>query len=81
MRLGVGIAVKPRLIGFIRGPIDIARVVTGEQDGPLRWREMADPVRDLSLLVDITLTSRFAIAVGARLHGIGADRVDRSVRG
>ncbi len=76
----MGIAVESRLVGFIPGPIDIARVVPGDQYGPLRWREMTDTGLDLSLRVDITLTSSFSITVGARIHGIGEDVVDRGVR-
>ena len=76
----MGIAVEPRSIRFIGRPLEIAWVVTRDQDGPLRWREMADPLLDLSLRVNIPLTSSFAIAVGARLDGMGEDVVDRRVR-
>jgi hypothetical protein len=40
---------------------------------------VSDTFLDLSLIIDITLTPRFPIGVGACIHRIGEDMVDRGV--
>jgi len=76
VRLGSGIAVQTGLISLVSSPIAIARVVLGDQNRPLGLRQLAGPLPDLPLLIDISFMPGFSIAVGAGIHRIRQDVMD-----
>ena len=69
------------LVGFERGPVDIAFVMTGDEHGPLAARQHADALANDALFIDELLGARLAEGVGASIDGIAQHGVDRSVGG
>jgi hypothetical protein len=65
VRLGVDVAVDARLIGFVRGPVDEALMVVGEEDRPFSPRQAADSLTDGSVRIDVPLAAASAIDIGA----------------
>ena len=73
--------VPARLIGLIGRPIDKARVVLGDEYGPLRTRQVTGPLFNHTLCIDIALASGLSIRIGASIHRIGEHVVDSGVGG
>ena len=69
------------LVGFERGPVDIAFVMPGDEHGPLAARQHADALANDALFIDELLGARLAVGVGASIDGIAQHGVDRSVGG
>src|SRR5260370_40442756 len=59
--------------------MDEARVMSGNQRGPLGGREAAYALREPAVLVDETFAAALAVHVGAAIDRIGQDVVDRGV--
>ena len=81
MRLGSGIGVEPCLVGFESGPIDKAGVMIPDENGPLIHGQVAGPLSDNALFIDIALISGLAVRVCASIHRIGQDLVERVIGG
>src|SRR5260370_37033851 len=59
--------------------MDEARVMSGNQRGPLGGREAAYALPEPAVLVDETFAAALAVHVGAAIDRIGQDIVDRGV--
>ena len=77
--LHVHVLCDPLLVRLILLPPDIALVMLGNQNGPLVLRHL-DPTAPSRLAVhDRGLSAGPSVRVGARVHGIGEDVVQRAV--
>src|ERR1700719_63433 len=78
-RLGVGI--EPCLMGLVSGPINEARMVLWDENGPLSHRKMPHPFPDRAVFIDIAFALGLAVGVSASIHRIRKNMVDCCVSG
>jgi hypothetical protein len=81
MRPRTGVGIVPRWIGFEGGPINEARMVFADEDGPLIDGKMMHPRFDCAVFIDVTFRPAFAVGVSASIHRIGEDMMQRGVGG
>ena len=79
MRLGPGVGIEPRLIGLEGRPIDEARMMVLDEDGPLIDGKMTHPFPDGAVFIDVAFVPGLAVGVSASIHRIGQDVVDCGV--
>ena len=80
MRLRPCVAGDASQILFVRGPVDVARVVLGDQHRPLRAGQSTHALAHDAVLVDMAFLSRSAERVGAGVGRIREHLVDGMVR-
>ena len=79
MGLRPGVGIEPRLIGLVGGPINEARVVVLDENGPLLHGQMTNPFPDRTVFIDVAFVLSLTVGVSASIHRIGENVVEGGV--
>src|SRR5215471_9691632 len=75
MRLRTGVGVEPRLVDLKGGPINEARMMVRDKDGPLIHGQMPNAFLDGAVFIDVAFVAGLAVGISASIHRIGEDVV------
>jgi hypothetical protein len=79
LRIFVGI--NAWLLSLERGPIDVAEMMFGKKHRPLGHGQNTGSFPKPALVIDVALTMRLPVGVGASIHRIGEYLMDGVVAG
>src|SRR5918995_5229185 len=73
------VGIEPRLVGLEGSPIDEARMMVQDENGPLIHGEMPNAFLDGAVFIDVAFVAGLAVGVSASIHRIGKNVVEGSV--
>src|SRR3954453_580633 len=76
MRLRSCVGIEPRLVRLEGSPIDEARMMVQDENGPLIHGKMPNTFPDGAVFIDIAFVSGLAVGVSASIDRIGEDLVE-----
>ena len=79
MWLGMDVRIDAHLIGLERHPINEAGMMLAQEHRPFRDGHAAAPLFEQAVRIQVALTPRLAVRVGASIHRVGEHMMNRGV--
>src|SRR4029453_3618910 len=76
MRLWSCFGIEPCLVGLEGSPIDEARMMVQDENGPLIHGGMPNAFLDGAVFIDVAFVPLLAVGVSASIHRIGEDLME-----